>query len=129
MVNRGSARTRPNKVPEIARFDRQRIGLAWLDQHGIGRPEERQLGADFVEADPETVCRQIEEGKLLLLDEGPHRGERLDQKLQLKMKGLDESAGAALSPEKQVRAALLHLVPSVEPAIDTVAAYQALPTS
>src|SRR5262249_2254026 len=94
--------------------------LARLDQQRFRGPQEWQFGSKFLETDPETIRAQIEERKLLLLDERSHRRDRLKENLQLEMKSLDEATSLALASEKKMRPALLDSTPIVESSVNAI---------
>src|SRR5215467_12034122 len=120
MINRSTTGTGANEVAEIARLNRERVRLARFHQHSVGGPKERQFRPEFFETDAETVRAEIQERKLLLLDEGSHRTEDLIEHLQLQMERFNESACLAFSAEKKVRTTLLDAIPIVQGAINAI---------
>src|SRR5207249_1019922 len=103
-----------------ARFDRQRIGLAWFDQRALCRPQKRQLRAHLIESDAKTVGAEVEEGKLLLLDEASNQIQHFREELELEMKNFHEPAGAPLPTQEEMRAALLHLGRILQAAVNPI---------
>src|SRR5205823_6075400 len=114
LVDGSSARLHTNEIPEIAGFNRQRVGLPGFDQHAVSRPQKRQLCAYFIQADAKTVRGEVQKRKLLRLDERSHGIERFEKELHFQMKSFHEPASAPLRPQEEVRPALLHLVPVIE---------------